>query len=96
MCLQVGHADTGGHNALCHSVIGGHLEVVKYMSNSSWATDPATADSAIQAAFVLSAGEGHTDIAMFLLEKLQESVSCHIDSHDQLTGETGACFTLYV
>ena len=82
--------DDRGYTALCHAVLGGHLEVIKYLSNCDWNTAASlSADAAMQMAFVLCAGEGHADIALFLLEKLQESVVCHIDSNDQLTGETG-------
>ena len=90
MIFQVSQLDDRGYTALCHTVLGGHLEGVKYLSNCKWTGAASTnADAAMQMAFVLCAAEGHADISMFLLEKLQEGVICHIDSHDQLTGETG-------
>ena len=85
--------DDNGYTPLCHAVSSGHLEVVKYLSNCVWpeATGSGTAikSDSIQTAFVLCASKGYDEIALFLLEKLQESSECHIDTPDSLSGETG-------
>lgn len=87
--LKVTHVDNNGYTALSHAVLGAHIEVIKYLANCAWpAADMAKCD-AIQTAFVLGASKGHVEVTEFLLEKLQESVKCHIDSADHMTGDTG-------
>lgn len=83
--------DNNGYTALSHAVSGGHIEVVKYLSNLTWDPDNTVKSEATQSAFVLCAMRGHTEVCEYLLDKLQESVKCHIDATDSMTGETGAC-----
>lgn len=82
------HIDNNGHSALSHAVSNGHIELVKFLCNCPWADGGISACDAMQSAFVVCSGKGHSDIAELLLERLQETVKCHVDAVDVISGET--------
>ncbi|GAA6069555.1 protein TANC1 isoform X1, partial [Tachysurus ichikawai] len=90
---KVEHVDKSGQCAAVHAALRGHAEVLQYLLDQDWSSDPAQPEQSfksrvVQQAFIAASSMGHVQVLKNLLALSKTELSVQLDGQDTLWGET--------
>ncbi|XP_058258119.1 protein TANC1 isoform X2 [Hemibagrus wyckioides] len=90
---KVEHVDKSGQCAAVHAALRGHAEILQYLLDQDWSSDPAQPEQSlksrvVQQAFIAASSMGHVQVLKNLLALSKNEPSVQMDGQDTLWGET--------